>query len=244
MKKEYVFLDLTNYKKTKCIECVKVNNECKISILKYEYKKETINELIGFIDRTTVIGYDLSSVLVKLLTDMYESKIYDCVFHYYDMKCYNKNNTNYRVFRGLNYKLYLLDNGYYVYDKGDEKLASYYIQKKELEKNCDYTEEEYLYLKNNGANFITNIFHISDSTIKYTNEYTIYSDNKLRDYRYMIDKMKDALEFIKNHPNLNIKMVCIGTLEELKENYKVLGEEDLEIILNLIVKEKELWSNW
>ena len=107
MKKEYVFLDLTNYKKTKCIECVKVNNECKISILKYEYKKETINELIGFIDRTTVIGYDLSSVLVELLTDMYESKIYDCVF------------TNYRVFRGLNYKLYLLDNGYYVYDKGD-----------------------------------------------------------------------------------------------------------------------------
>lgn len=244
MKKEYVFLDLTNYKKTKCIECVKVNNKCKISILKYEYKKETINELIGFIDRTTVISYDLSSVLVELLTDMYESKIYDCVFHYYDMKCYNKNNTNYRVFRGLNYKLYLLDNGYYVYDKGDEKLASYYIQKKELEKNCDYTEEEYLYLKNNGANFITNIFHISDSTIKYTNEYTIYSDNKLRDYRYMIDKMKDALEFIKNHPNLNIKMVCIGTLEELKENYKVLGEEDLEIILNLIVKEKELWSNW
>ena len=60
----------------------------------------------------------------------------------------------------------------------------------------------------------------------------------------MIDKMKDALEFIKNHSNLNIKMVCIGTLEELKENYKVLGEEDLEIILNLIVKEKELWSNW
>ena len=244
MKKEYVFLDLTNYKKTKYIECIKVNNECKISTLKYEYKKETINELIDFIDRTTVIGYNISSILVELLTDMYESKIYDCVFHYYDMKCYNKNNTNYRVFRGLNYKLYLLDNGYYVYDKGDEKLASYYIQKKELEKNCDYTEEEYLYLKNNGANFITNIFHISDSTIKYTNEYTIYSDNKLRDYRYMIDKMKDALEFIKNHPNLNIKMVCIGTLEELKENYKVLGEEDLEIILNLIVKEKELWSNW
>ena len=244
MEKEYVFLDLKDYKKTKYIECIKVNNECKISILKYEYKKETIANLINFIDRTTVIGYDLSSVLVELLTDMYESKIYDCVFHYYDMKCYNKNNTNYRVFRGLNYKLYLLDNGYYVYDKGDEKLASYYIQKKELEKNCDYTEEEYLYLKNNGANFITNIFHISDSTIKYTNEYTIYSDNKLRDYRYMIDKMKDALEFIKNHPNLNIKMVCIGTLEELKENYKVLGEEDLEIILNLIVKEKELWSNW
>ena len=32
MKKEYVFLDLTNYKKTKCIECVKVNNECKICL--------------------------------------------------------------------------------------------------------------------------------------------------------------------------------------------------------------------
>lgn len=244
MRKEYVFLDLKNYKKTKYIECLKVDNECQISTLKYEYKKETINELISFIDRTTVIGYDLSNILIQLLTDMYELKIYNCVFNYYDMKDYDENNKNYRIFRGLNYKLYLLDNGYYIYDKGKDKTASYYIHKKELERNGNYTEEEYLYLINNGANFITNIFHISDSTIKYTNEYTIYSDNKLRDYRYMIDKMKEALEFIKNHPNLNIKMVCIGTLEELKENYKVLGEEDLEIILNLIVKEKELWSNW
>lgn len=244
MKKEYVFLDLKNYKKAKYIECIKVNDECKISTLKYEYKKETINELISFIDRTTVIGYDLSNVLVELLTDMYELKKYDCVFHYYDMKEYNENKTNYRVFRGLNYKLYLLDNGYYVYDKGDKKLASYYIHKKELEKNCNYTEDEYLYLKNNGANFITNIFHISDSTIKLTLEYTIYSDNKLKDYKYMVDKMKGVLEYIKEHPDLNIKLVCIGTLEELKENYKVLGKDSLEIILNLIVKEKELWSNW
>ena len=244
MKKEYVFLDLKNYKKAKYIERIKVDNECKISTLKYEYKKETINELISFIDRTTVIGYDLSSVLVELLTDMYELKNYDCVFHYYDMKYYNKNNTNYRVFRGLNYKLYLLDNGYYVYDKGDEKLASYYIHKKELEKNCNYTEDEYLYLKNNGGNFITNIFHISEDTIKFTNEYTIYSDNKLKDNKYMIDKMKKALDFIKEHSDINIKLVCIGNLEELKENYKVLGKDNLEIILKLIIKEKELWSNW
>ena len=191
-----------------------------------------------------MIGYDLSSVLVELLTDMYESKIYDCVFHYYDMKYYNKNNTNYRVFRGLNYKLYLLDNGYYIYDKGKDKTASYYIHKKELERNGNYTEEEYLYLINNGANFITNIFHISDSTIKYTNEYTIYSDNKLKDYKYMVDKMEKALEFIKEHSNLNIKLVCIGELEELKENYKVLGKDKLETILKLIIKEKELWSDW
>lgn len=244
MKKEYVFLDLKNYKKAKYIACIKVNDECKVSTLKYEYKKETINELISFIDRTTVIGYDLSNVLVELLTDMYELKIYDCVFHYYDMKDYNENKTNYRVFRGLNYKLYLLDNGYYVYDKGDERLASYYIHKKELEKNWNYTEDEYLYLKNNGANFITNIFHISDSTIKLTSEYTIYSDNKLKYYKYMVDKMKGVLEYIKEHPDLNIKLVCIGNLEELKGNYKVLGKDSLEIILNLIVKEKELWSNW
>ena len=244
MKKEYVFLDLKKYKKTKCIECIKVNNECEINKLKYEYKKETIYDFINFINKTTVIGYDLSNVLVDLLTDMYESKIYDCVFHYYDMKDYNKNKTNYRVFRGLNYKLYLLDNGYYVYDKGDKKLVSYYIHKKELEKNCSYTEDEYQYLKNNGANFITNIFHISNDTIKYTGEYTIYSDNKLKDYKYMVDKMKDALEFIKEHPKLKIKLVCIGNLEELKENYKVLGKDNLDIILNLIVKEKKLWSNW
>ena len=30
MKKEYVFLDLKNYKKAKYIECIKVDNECKI----------------------------------------------------------------------------------------------------------------------------------------------------------------------------------------------------------------------
>ena len=153
MKKEYVFLDLKNYKKAKYIECIKVNDECKVSTLKYEYKKE-------------------------------------------------------------------------------------------LEKNWNYTEDEYLYLKNNGANFITNIFHISDSTIKLTSEYTIYSDNKLKYYKYMVDKMKGVLEYIKEHPDLNIKLVCIGNLEELKGNYKVLGKDSLEIILNLIVKEKELWSNW
>ena len=66
MEKEYVFLDLKDYKKTKYIECIKVNNECKISILKYEYKKETIANLINFIDRTTVIGYDLSKLLIEL----------------------------------------------------------------------------------------------------------------------------------------------------------------------------------
>ena len=123
-------------------------------------------------------------------------------------------------------------------------MASYYIHKKELEKNCNYTEDEYLYLINNGANFITNIFHISDSTIKYTNEYTIYSDSKLKDYKYMVDKMEKALEFIKEYSDLNIKLVCIGELEELKENYKVLGKDKLEIILKLIIKEKELWSDW
>ncbi len=244
MKKEYVFLDLKDYNKTNYIECIKVNNECKIDSLKYEYRKETIGKLISFINRTTLIGYDLSSFLINLLTDMYEEEIYDCVFHYYDMKYYNEKNNNYRVFRGLNYTLYLLDNGYYVYDKSKDKLVSYYIHKKELEKNFNYNENEYLYLKNNGANFITNIFHISDITIKYTYEYTIYSDNKLKDYKYMMDKMMRAIEFIKENSNLNIKLVCIGNIQELKENYKVLGKENLELILSLIVREKELWSNW
>lgn len=245
MKKEYVFLNLKNYKKTKHIECIKVDSESsKINVLKYEYKKETINNFISFIDKTVIIGFDLSRVLVELLTDMYELKIYNCVFRYYDLKYYNENNTHYRIFRGLNYKLYLLDNGYYVYDKGDRKTASYYIHKKELARNFNFTENEYLFLKNNGANFITNISHISEDTIKYTNEYTIYSDSKLKDYKYMINCMENALEFLKNHTDLNIKLVCIGNLEELKENYKILGEEKLEIILSLIVKEKELWSNW
>lgn len=245
MKKEYVYLNFKNYEKTKCIECIKINSEfSKIDVLKYSYKKETINNLINFINRTIVIGYDLSKLLIQLLTDMYELKLYNCVFRYYDMKDYDDQNTTYRIFRGLNYKLYLLDKGYYVYDKTHHKTASYYIHKKELAKDWNYTKEEHLYLKNKGANFITNIFHISEDTIKFTNEYTIYSDNKLKDYKYMVDKMKKALEFIKEHPNIKIKLVCIGKLEELKENYKVLGEDKLETILKLIVKEKELWSNW
>lgn len=243
MIKEYVFVDLKNYEKIKYIECIKINNECKISILKYEYKKESIDNLINFINRTMVIGYDLSKLLGQLLTDMYELKKYNCVFRYYDLKNHIEINA-YRVFRGLNYKLYLLDNGYYVYDKGNKRLVNYYIHKKELEGNWHYTEDEYLYLKSNGANFITNIFNISEDTIKYTNEYTIYSDNKLKNYKYMIDKMNRALRFIREHSYLNIKLVCIGNLEELKENYKVLGKDNLEIILNLISKEKELWSNW
>ena len=60
----------------------------------------------------------------------------------------------------------------------------------------------------------------------------------------MIDKMMRALKFIKDNSNLNIKLVCIGNIEELKDNFKVLGKGNLELILNLIVREKELWSNW
>ena len=241
MSREYVFFKCED----KYIECIKVDGESSyIDVLKYEYKMETIIDLINFIDRTTIIGYDLSSFLIRLLTDMYEFKIYNCVFRYYDMKDYNENNKLYRVFRGLNYNLYLIDKGYYVYDKSPDKMVSYYIHKKELEKNCNYTDEEYLLLKENGANFITNIFHISDETIKYTNEYTIYSDNKLKKHEYMLHKMNNALEFLKKHPDLNIKLTCIGTINELKENYKILGKENLNIILKLITKEKELWSKW
>lgn len=238
--REYVFIDLRDFKRNKYIECIKINNDM-VSTLKYEYKRETISELINFINKTFVVGYNLSNILKRLLTDMYELKKYNCVFRYYDLK---ENNKNYHVFRGLNYSLYLLDNGYYVYDKGNDKLVSYYIHKKELEGNLSYTDEEYLYLKNNGANYITNIFNISNDTIKYTCEYTIYSDNKLKDYKYMIDKMNRALEFLKEHPGLNIKLICIGNIEELKENYKVLGKDKLQLILGLIIKEKELWSNW
>ena len=238
---KYVFLNIRD----KYVECVKTNSESsKIEVLKYEYKKETIIDFIEFINKTIVIGYDLSDFLIQLLTDMYELNIYDCVFRYYDMKDFNDNNKNYRVFRGLNYNLYLINNGYYVYDKSDNKKASYYIHKKELGKDGEFNQDEYLYIKINGGNFITNIFHISDSTVKYTNEYTIYSDNDLNKYKYMIDKMSKSLEFIKEHPDLNIKLICIGKIDELKENYKILGKDKLDLILKLIVREKELWSNW
>lgn len=43
----------------------------------------------------------------------------------------------------------------------------------------------------------------------------------------MIDKMNRALEFLKEHPSLNIKLICMGNIEKLKENYKVLGEDKL-----------------
>ena len=81
-------------------------------------------------------------------------------------------------------------------------------------------------------------------TIKYCNEYTIYSKNNLEDYPYMIKKMENALSYLDNHPDLKIRLVCIGKIEEIKENYKILGKEKLNRILNLITREKELWSEW
>lgn len=280
MKKEYVFLDLKNYNNTKYIECIKMDNKFnRKDILKQECKNEetSIKRLINFLDRTVVIGYDLQKLLINLLQSMYELKIYNCTFYYFDMKDYLldvtkiesiseminlmkvysnnnldnikyiKNKPNYvafRVFRGLDYKLYLLDKGYYMYDKSLDKTASFYVHQKELAKEGSYTEDEYVYLKNHSAHFITNIFHISNDTIKYTTEYTIYSNNNLAKYKYMIDAMKNALLFLKQHSSLNIKLVCIGTIEELKENYKILGKENVNTILKLITREKELWSNW
>lgn len=148
-----------------------------------------------------------------------------------------------KVFRGLDYNLYPINKGY-IYDNSCNKYVSYYVHSKEINKDFDYTIDENLMLKECGGNFITNIFHISDDTIKYTNEYTIYSDNNLSEFEYMIEYMNNALTFLEQHKDLNIQLVCIGTIEELKENYKILGKEKIEKILKLIIREKKLWSKW
>jgi len=149
-----------------------------------------------------------------------------------------------KVFRGLDYKLYLLDKGYYMYDKSIDRYSSFYIHKKELAGDWVYTEDEYMMLKKFGANFVTNFMHLSDETMKMTNEYTIYSNHNLDKYPYMIQDLKESLQYLKNHPNLDIKLVCIGTIEELKENYKILDKENINKILSLITREKTLWSKW
>ena len=279
----YIFLNLKDKNKELILlECIKVDSKFnKLEAYKKQVKitnkmdGETVIQLINFVKGSILIGHNLPNILIGFLTQMYNLKIYDCTFWYFDikdyidkdidyiddmiklMKDYSDNNLDnikyvknkgkaiaFRLFRGLNYKLYLLDNGYYIYDKGIDKKASFYIHKKELSRDWNYSEEEYLYLKNNGATFITNIFHISDDTIKYCNEYTVYSNNNLEDYPYMINKIENALLYLDDHPELNIKLVCIGTINEFKQNYKILGEDKINRILGLIKREKELWSQW
>lgn len=245
---KYVFLkDKNNY--------IKVDNKFNI-ISTYKSKDIDIN-LMNFIKGTILIGNNLNTLLLNILEKMYEEKFYDCSFRYLDidndediimyMKKYSVDdldNIKYKniikIFRGLNYNLYLLDNGYYGYDTSDDKLGSFYMMKKEIISE-KYSVDEYLYLRSVGVNLVINIFKISEDTIKYTNEYTIYSSHNLEKYPYMIKYMEDALRFIENN---NIRLVCIGNILELKENYKILGKEKLDRIISLITREKELWSEW
>lgn len=44
--REYVFMNLKNFKRSEYIECIKINNDM-VSTLKYKYKRETISELIN-----------------------------------------------------------------------------------------------------------------------------------------------------------------------------------------------------
>lgn len=268
------------------IECIKTDKNLN-KIDEYKNRKIglndqeelfVINELQKFMKGCRVIGYDLSKILIALLTGMYRWQEYELSFKYFDikesgvevtsidtindmihyMRGYsdgNLDNVKYqrktakgyqllKVFRGLDYKLYLLNKGYYMYDKSSDRYLSFYVHRKELANEWDYTEDEYMMLKKFGANFVTNFMYLSDETIKITNEYTIYSSHNLDRYNYMIQDLKRSLQYLENHPDLDIKLVCIGTIEELKENYQVLGKENLDKILSLITREKELWSNW
>lgn len=161
---------------------------------------------------------------------------------------YQKKNTNgyqlLSVFRGLHYSLYPLDKGYYMYDESSDRYLSFYVHKKELAKEWDYTLKEYLLLKRYGANFITSLLHLSEETTKITNEYLVYSDCDLSKYKYLIRSLEKSLKYLENNPDLNISLVCIGKIEELKNNYKILGEGKLNKILSLITREKDLWSKW
>jgi len=159
---------------------------------------------------------------------------------------YQKKNTFelLKVFRGLNYKIYPLKHGYYIYDKSINKYVSYYVHKKELLKDDKYTLEEYFNLKDKGGKFITNFEKLSNETLKLTNEYTLYSGCNLNKYQNIIKAIKKSLDFLDEHPNITINLICIGTINELKENYKVLGREKINKILSLITIEKDLWSKW
>lgn len=253
-------------------------NSFEISNLKYKnLDKHILERIVKHFNGCKIIGYDLKKSLQTILTMMYENQIYDLTFNYFDIKNFeNKNissivdivnytkkisNSNldniesinkkhvWRIFRGLNYPLYLTEKGY-VYNHSVTKDISYLIHKKELEnKLLTVNELKELDLKSKMCEYITHFMNISYDTLGLTNHYTIYSDVDFGSKSNIKNKniyngILKAIKYLEDNKEVRIYITCIGSIDDLKENYKIFDKNVYDKLLSLIKDEKDLWSRW
>lgn len=156
-----------------------------------------------------------------------------------------------RVFRGLNYSKYLCDikinnNKYYGYivDPTLDKYISYYSFLREL--NGEYFSiEDIIKLKSLGAKIILNISYLCDESLLFTDCYSIQAVKEnivTKDSYRLIDKIN---HFINNKEKYNnLKLVLWGSLDVLKNTYKIIDKEILKELISSINIIKEPWEKW
>ena len=157
-----------------------------------------------------------------------------------------------KTFRGLNYPKYLCNlhtnnKKYYGYivDYSIDKYISYYASLKELNKE-HFLLEEINILKENQAKIIMNLSYLNDESLLFTDYYSVQAvniDNKVTaNCKGLINGINTFLDY-KNQGK-DIKLVLWGTVENLKEQYHILGNDTLNKLISSINIIKEPWDDW
>lgn len=157
-----------------------------------------------------------------------------------------------KTFRGLNYPKYLCNlhtnnKKYYGYivDYSIDKYISYYVALKELNKES-FVLEEINMLKEKQAKIIMNLSYLNDESLLFTDYYSVQAvnvDNKVTaNCKGLINGIKTFLDY-KNQDK-DIKLILWGTIENLKEQYFILGNDTLNKLISSIDIIKEPWDFW
>ena len=157
-----------------------------------------------------------------------------------------------KTFRGLNYPKYLCDihtnnKKYYGYivDYSIDKYISYYSYLKELNKEY-FTLEEINMIRSKQAKIIMNLSYLNELSLLFTDYYSVQAvniDNLVTaNCKGLINGINTFLDY--QSQGKNIKLVLWGTTQNLKKQYNILGNDNLNKLISFINIIKEPWDYW
>lgn len=96
--------------------------------------------------------------------------------------------------------------------------------------------DELIEFKKMGSKTIDDIFYLDPSIMSYMDYYKIDSDIKIeKDDTWLIERLeKVTTDYLKNK---KVKVICYGTIDELKKNYNIIDKKVLDKIISCVIAE-------
>ncbi len=115
-------------------------------------------------------------------------------------------------------------------DKTKNRKVSYLTSYNAINR-YDTTFYELILFRKWNAITIDDFIYMDLDTIDYFDYYSIYSSRDLSTDLELRDKILEKIPYLDKY---NIKLGCLGSIDEIKKNYKVLGEDNLTKLIDHI----------